>query len=184
MFEQASWHPLIVHAPLVLIPVSVLFALIDFIRPALGLRVAGVLLLVGGVGGAVLASQTGESAEHEAVRESRSVRQIGATGLGPTLTGTSSLIQTHAALGEMTRNVYGLLLLADGALLAASLPALKRFRGNRTLSARWQRIGRGAWIAVAALGLVLVVLTGHYGGQLVYDHGVGISTAAQTAQSP
>jgi uncharacterized membrane protein len=184
MFEQASWHPILVHAPLVLIPVSVVFALIDFVRPSAGLRLAAVLLLAGGVGGAMLATQSGEAAQHQAERAAPAVEKVQAGGPVARIVGGDSLLDTHARLGEMTRNLYGLLLVADVGLLLVTTPALARFRKGRTLVPRAARLGRGAWLLAAVAGLVLVVFTGHYGGSLVYDHGVGVQQGTSSVRGP
>src|SRR5690242_15281687 len=81
MFDSAYFHPLIVHAPLVLIPVAILFELLHSFAPKAGLRIAAVLLLAGGVAGAVLATETGEAAEKRA--EQVAADRIPADGLVP-----------------------------------------------------------------------------------------------------
>jgi uncharacterized membrane protein len=176
MFDSASLHPLIVHAPLVLIPVAILFELLHLVVPKAGLRIAAVLLLAGGVAGAVLATETGTSAEQHA--EQVAADQIPADGFVPQAVADGKLLETHARLGELTRNLYGTLLLVEGSLLMASAPALARFRRSWSLSARIERLLRGAWMSIAVVGLTVVVLTGHYGGLLVYDHAVGTVRAA------
>ncbi|MEO7913723.1 MAG: hypothetical protein ABIV47_29065 [Roseiflexaceae bacterium] len=57
MFDLADLHPLIVHAPQVLIPVAIVFQILHLLVPKAGLRIAAILLLAGGVGGAVLANE-------------------------------------------------------------------------------------------------------------------------------
>jgi uncharacterized membrane protein len=191
MFDLADLHPLIVHAPLVLIPVAIVFQLLHLLVPKAGLRIAAILLLAGGVGGAILATETGESAEHRSEQVSPGADQITVAGVVPQTIAEGNLLETHAKLGELTRNLYGFLLLVEAGLLAATLPALARFRGDWSLSDGMARIVRGAWMLVAVVGLVAVVLTGHYGGALVYNHGVGIpnqaavpSNAAQPSVAP
>lgn len=176
MFDIASVHPLIVHAPLVLIPVAILFELLHIVAPRAGLRIAAILLLAGGVAGAVLATETGEAAEKRA--EQVAADQIPADGFVPQIVAGGQLLETHARLGELTRNLYGALLLVEGGLLFVSLPGLARFRRNWSLPARVERRIRGAWMSVAVAGLAIVVLAGHYGGMLVYDHAVGTLRAA------
>lgn len=178
MFDLAALHPLIVHAPLVLIPVAILFELLHLFVPRAGLRLAAVLLLAGGVAGAILATETGESAEHRTEQVSPGADQISVPGFVPQTVAGGNLLKTHARLGELTRNLYGLLLLVEVGLLAASAPALARFRGGWSLSAGLARITHGAWMLVAVVGLAAVVLTGHYGGALVYNHAVGIPQQA------
>jgi uncharacterized membrane protein len=185
MFDLAALHPLIVHAPLVLIPVAILFELLHLLVPKAGLRIAAVLLLAGGVAGAVLATETGESAEHRAEQVTPNAEDIAVPGFVPQAVAEGNLLETHAKLGELTRNLYGVLLLVEAGLLAASAPALARFRGGWSLSGAVARITRGAWMLVAVAGLAAVVLTGHYGGTLVYSHAVGVpQQAAVPAAGP
>lgn len=187
MFDLAALHPLIVHAPLVLIPVAIAFELLHLLFPKAGLRIAAILLLAGGVGGAILATETGESAEHRTEQVSPGADEIMVAGAVPQAMAQGNLLETHAKLGDLARNLYGLLLLVEAGLLAATLPAFARFRGDWSLSSGVARIARGAWMVVAVAGLAVVVLTGHYGGALVYDHGVGIpkqaAAPANAAQS-
>ena len=178
MFDLAAMHPLIVHAPLVLIPVAILFELLHLVVPKAGLRLAAVLLLAGGVAGAILATETGESAEHRTEQVTPGAEDITVPGVVPQAVAEGNLLETHARLGELTRNLYGLLLVVEAGLLAASAPALARFRGGWSLSAGMARITRGAWMLTAVVGLAVVVLTGHYGGTLVYSHAVGIPQQA------
>ena len=183
MFDLAALHPVIVHAPLVLIPVAIVFHLLHLLVPKAGLRIAAILLLAGGVGGAILATETGESAEHRTEQVSPGAEDIIVSGIVPQAMAKGQLLETHAKLGELTRNLYGVLLLVDAGLLAASAPWFARFRGNWSLSVGMARMARGAWMLVAVAGLAVVVLTGHYGGTLVYDHGVGIPQQAAVPQS-
>jgi uncharacterized membrane protein len=178
MFDLAALHPLIVHAPLVLIPVAIVFQLLHLLVPKAGLRIAAILMLDGGVGGAILATETAESAEHRTDQVSPGAEDISVSGFVPQTMAEGNLLETHAKLGELTRNLYGFLLLVEAGLLATTLPALARFRRDWSLSAGVARIVRGTWMLVAIAGLAVVVLTGHYGGTLVYEHGVGIPKQA------
>lgn len=184
MFERASLHPLLVHVPLVLLPAAVAFMVLDMLRPGRGFRLTAVLLLIAGVGGATIAAASGEAAEHAARQALPRVRQIAVSGVVPSVLGQHSLLETHAALGELTRNLYGLLLLAEGGIIVLSAPVLARFRRGFTLPATWRRTARGVWVTVAVAGIVLVVFTGHYGGKLVYDHGVGTQNGPAAVQAP
>jgi uncharacterized membrane protein len=181
MFDIARFHPLIVHAPLVLIPMAILFQLLHLVVPKAGLRIAAVLLLAGGVAGAVLATETGNAAGRRA--EQVAADMIPADGFVPQAVADGKLLATHARLGEWTRNIYGALLLVEGGLLFLTLPVLARFRRGFSLPAGVVRLVRGVWMSVAVAGLVIVVLAGHYGGSLVYDHAVGTVRAAAPARS-
>ena len=184
MFDLAAMHPLIVHAPLVLIPVAILFELLHLLVPKAGLRIAAVLLLAGGVAGAVLATETGESAEHRSEQVTPGAEDITVSGFVPQTVAAGKLLETHARLGKLTRNLYGLLLLVEAGMLAASAPAVARFRGGWSVSAGVARMVRGAWMLVAVVGLAVVVLAGHYGGALVYSHAVGIPQQAAAPTVP
>lgn len=172
--NPATLHPLIVHAPLVLLPIAIVFELLSLAFPKSGLRIAAILLLLGGVGGAILATATGEAAEHRSERISENVEDIRVPDSVAQAIADGQLLETHAQLGEMTRNLYALLLLIEAGLFFATSPALARFRGNFTLSASVERLARGVWLIVGVAGIALVVLTGHYGGTMVYDYGIGI----------
>ena len=78
-------------------------------------------------------------------------------------------LDEHEEWGERTRNLAILSsLLAVGAVVAIRFPT----------------VSRGAGIAAAVAGMAAsyaVAETGHYGGLLVYKHGVGVNTAAGTA---
>lgn len=183
MPTTASLHPLIVHAPLVLIPAAVVFTLLSLFWSKGGLRIAAALLLAAGVATAVLATETGEAAEHRAEQMMPELEDISDPGSVPQAVAEGSLLETHAQLGEMTRNIYGLLLLIEGGLLFLTEPMFARLRGGRSLPAGVARLTRGLWTTAAVAGLALVVLTGHYGGKMVYDHGVGTTRDAQTTSS-
>jgi hypothetical protein len=59
----------------------------------------------------------------------------------------------------------------------------ERLRRGWSLPVSLVRLIRGAWMSVAVAGLAVVVLTGHYGGTLVYDHAVGTVRAATPASN-
>ena len=147
MFDLADLHPLIVHAPLVLIPVAIVFQLLHLLVPRAGLRIAAILLLAGGVGGAILATETGESAEHRTEQVSPGAEDISVSGFVPQTMAEGNLLETPAKLGELTRNLYAFLLLVEAGLLATTLPTLARFR-RTAARAKQRRVG----IAVRASG--------------------------------
>lgn len=72
-----------------------------------------------------------------------------------------SLIETHEHLAGATLGVFG-------ALLAWRLLLRNRFSPRTQI----------AYLMVAIVGLGLLSATGHYGGSLVYEHGVGVNAAA------
>ena len=182
MFEHTSLHPIFVHIPLVLLPVAAGFALADFVFPAARLRWAALALLLAGLAGAFLAKQTGDTAAHHARLMDPSVVDIKIGGTIPQVVGHGDLLHTHSQLGEWTRNLYGALAIVEGLLLFATHPAFRRWRRSWSLSAGVERLIRGVWIFVAVGGIGLVVLTGHYGGQLVYNHAVGVTPPHQMTE--
>ena len=150
-----SWHPLVIH-----FPIALLFAAVGIDLVALGVRRASWLrrtaatLYVLGAVAAVAAWRTGEAA---------------ARGLQLPAT-TKELLSAHQEWGERTLWVFGIL-------------------GIVRLAAEWR--GLTARVSVhlplflaGALGLVVVNETGEHGGQLVYQHGVGVVTGRRDGQPP
>lgn len=147
-------HPALVHFPIVLILIGTAAAVAAvFVRRWHLPWVAAGLLLAGAVGG-VAATWSGEE-EGETVG-----------GLSPE---AEQILDEHEEWGERTRNLAILAgLLAAGAVVAGRFP----------------KVSRGAGIAAALAGLAAcyaVAETGHYGGLLVYKHGVGVNAAAGNA---
>jgi uncharacterized membrane protein len=173
---MGNWHPLVVHAPLALLPLATLFAILDIFVPPLRLRVAALILLALGVGGAFLAVQTGGPARHQDLLTTPGLRSIPAGGLIPKLVGGGMMMSTHSALAQLTELLYAGLLAAELAMLFLTVPRFQAYRRGITLTCVQDRVLRGVWIAISVVGIGLVVLTGHYGGALVYDHGVGVQT--------
>ena len=173
--DLAEFHPIFVHLPLALLPAAVALRLAHAVFPRAGLRVAAILLLLAGVGFGLLAKESGEAAEHRAEQVTRNLEEIQAGGSIPQLVADGSLLETHAELAENTVLIFGLLLAAEAALLFLSHPAFARWRGSFSLSLPVQRVAGGIWLVLAVASLALVVLTGFYGGKLVYDHGVGVA---------
>lgn len=73
----ASWHPLIVHAPLVFIPLAVALAAVAFVRPNSTLRLVAAAVLSLGVVGAFLATQTGGAARRRAGHAAGAITIVG-----------------------------------------------------------------------------------------------------------
>ncbi|WP_054536447.1 DUF2231 domain-containing protein [Herpetosiphon geysericola] len=178
MLDLAQYHPLLVHAPLILLPTAILLRVLHLIWPKAGFRITAIVLLVAGVGLGILAKESGEAAEHAAEARSANVEAIQATGTIPTMFGEGSLLETHASLAETTVIVFMLLLISEALLLFLSQPFFARWRGSFSLPIRLHKPLEIGWVVVGVAAIALVVLTGHYGGKLVYEHGVGISLSA------
>lgn len=77
------------------------------------------------------------------------------------VSGAHDLVETHKGLGIVTMILYGLLILWRAAL-----------------KNRWQQKAT-AYLLATAVGVALVLATGYYGGQLVYQYGIGMERAAR-----
>lgn len=137
-------HPLVVHATVVLVPLTALLVVLTAVSPRLRAW-AGPLPLVGAVISTILApisTSTGESLEHSL--------------------GESKLIEEHAELGDML--VWWCIPLAVVAVAAYLLR-----RSGRT-PGKWFDWAIAAVGVVVAVGtLVQVVLVGHSGAQAVWS---------------
>lgn len=150
-------HPAIVHFPIVLLIVAAPIAVVSIFLPKWHLPILAALLLSGGFVGSVAATWTGDQEEEMAGEISATAERV---------------LDSHEEWGERTQVLAG-----SSALLAILTVALLRF----------PRISRGLAV-LAALGSAATALavaqTGHFGGQLVYKHGLGINVAAgQISQS-
>lgn len=144
-------HPAIVHLPIVLILLGTMVAITAvFVRRwHLPWLAAGLLLT--GAAGAAAATWTGSNEQEMVGKISDRAEQI---------------LDQHEEWAVRTRNVAIL-----AALLAIGAAGLSQFPvARKTLAVAAALVALGASYCVAA--------TGHYGGQLVYKHGVGINTAA------
>lgn len=147
-------HPAVVHFPIVLILIGAMVAVAAAFAPRWRLPLITAILLGLGALGAIVAAQTGEEEGELANLNSEA---------------SETILDQHEDWAETTRT-----LAIVAALLAAVSVSLFRFpRTARILSAAT------ALVALAASGAV--ALTGHYGGQLVYRHGVGINLEAGQA---
>jgi len=150
-------HPLLVHVPVVLIPLALVGVVLMLVRPQWrsALLIPTTAVAMAGAAGAILASQAGEWLQ-ERVPESH-------------------LIHDHAELGEMSRNMA---ILFAGAMFVWALRELVTTRGwfggtafARLLSARWVAIA--ALVGAVVFGLlstVWVARAGHTGAKAAW-HG-------------
>jgi uncharacterized membrane protein len=158
MFQLPSpLHPAIVHFPIVLILLGAAVAVLAVFLRRWHLPWLAAGLLAAGAAGAFAAVWTGESA---------------AELVGELTPAAEQLLDEHEDWAERTRTVATTA--AVLAILAASI-------------GRFPRIARSAAALAAVVAIAAaacVAETGHYGGQLVYKHGVGINPAAGASQSP
>ncbi len=159
-FGDMPSHPLLVHIPVVLVPVAAIGALACAVRTSWRDRYLSVVTLVSAVAfaGAVLAAQSGESLEE-------SYEEAGQT-ISPTL-------HDHAELGERARLAAFVLLI----VLAAWWAVLRWWRkvGDERATARLRKPRQ----VVAALAVVsvlagavatgAVITAGHSGADSVWE---------------
>jgi uncharacterized membrane protein len=141
-------HPAIVHFPIALLLVGAAVAVAAvFVRPWHFPVFAAILLSLGALG-AVAATVTGEEEEEKVEHAIPSAEPV---------------LKKHEEWGESARNA-GILaaVFAIGAAALVSRPVIGRFLSVLT-----------AFVAIGA-GYA-VVQTGHFGGELVYRHGAGVT---------
>ena len=156
-------HPLLVHIPVVLVPLATLGALVLAVRPGLMRAYGPLVVAIAGVAfvGSLLAASSGESLE-ETYEAS-----------GQSLTAT---LEDHVEMGEQVRLFVGLFfLLALGWLLAARW--VRTVGDERAVAAvkRPRLIGIVLALLVAVSGVVAtvsVVSTGHSGARSVWEQDV------------
>lgn len=144
-------HPAIVHFPITLILLGSMVALLVVILRRWHLPWLAAVLLVTGAAGSIVATRTGGQ-QAEMAGEISGVAE--------------HILDQHEEWGELTRNM---------AIVAAILALLSASSARFPKATRW--LG-GATALIAGATVYAVAQTGHYGGQLVYKHGVGINTAA------
>lgn len=147
-------HPLVVHFPIAFLLLYSLFKIFPFERwiPKISWRQVRFILLLAGVLGAVVASMTGEVAEH-LVRPDRSI------------------VEMHSLFAAVSTWIYAALL--AGELLAFLNPYFaQKFSQVRLLkvSLLIERIltHRALSIFLSIVGVIAISLTGLLGGFMVY----------------
>lgn len=148
-------HPAIVHFPITLILMGTVAAVAAVVFPRAALAGFSAVILAFGAAGAIAATWSGDVDEEKAEHAGVAANQV---------------FEEHEEWGERARNAAILGALAAG--VAAF--SLKRFPGFSR--------GAAALTAAISLGASWCVLeAGHYGGQLVYQHGVGVSLGRHPA---
>ena len=150
--DIGAFHPLVVHFPIAGLIIAAVLDLAALVIRRPDLSAAALYVQAIAAAGAVASYLTGEAAE-EGVEHALEARPA-----------VEALLERHEDLGKIAMIVAVVLVFGRAAL------AFKGLAGATV--ARW---------AVAALSLaaaVLVGLTGFYGGELVYGHGVGVATPA------
>lgn len=153
-------HPLMVHIPVVMIPLTLVLALLAMVLPRTARGASLGLLATATIGmiGAQLAVMSGEDLEHR-VEES-------------SLNHDMSLIHDHAELGEMTRTISFFVFLAAVAfawrIWNDHLPERFRGVGTRLQGRTAGAVVLAALLLTSALCTVWAVRTGHVGAKAAW----------------
>lgn len=147
-------HPMVVHFPIALLLVALLFDVAALFLPKAGLTRTSLYLSALAAPGAVAAYLSGEAAEEPAEN----------------LPGIEALLERHEDLGK-------LLMIAAIAVLIVRLGFFWR-RWHETIA------GRAVLAFFGGILAILVGATGYAGGQLVYDHGAGVRPLLEQPGAP
>jgi uncharacterized membrane protein len=149
-------HPLFVHAPIVLISLTLVLGLVYVVVPPLRPRLGSALLLLAAVSplSALFATVSGE----------RLAARLG----------ENDAIRRHEGFGEMTRNLAAVLLVLVLMLVVVDRLRVRRRRREETLAVADHpgrlggRGGGGVWTAVSVLLSVLLLGVGGATGAYLY----------------
>ena len=144
-------HPEVVHFPIALLLLGAPLAVVAVFVRRWNLPVLAAVVLALGGGGALVATWTGGQAAELA---------------GELNGGGEQVLDQHEDWGGRARNA---------GIVAAVLAVASASLFRKPVAAR----AAGAAAALAAVAAAFsVAQAGHYGGQVVYKHGVGVNTAA------
>ncbi len=145
------WHPVFLHFPIALLTTAVVVDAAALLCRRPNWQPGAYALLLAGTVGAAASVFTG-NADAVAYRQAD----------------VAAAIQDHEDLGTATFLLFLLMLLGR-------LPDVLRAGRRGSIQPPGQAGRRAAWLwlAVGVVGLVLLYLTSHHGGELVYQHGVG-----------
>jgi uncharacterized membrane protein len=167
-------HPIVVHFPIALLIASVGLDFLSLVLRRAGLTTAATWLLVLGVPGALAALLTGKVAG-----------SVVNTAAASDLLHLHKICAVGASLTFGTLLVLRLVWLAPRVLqwLPQAVPATQSavVGGQRALrsalptlyTSRLPGIVVAMYLALGLVGVVLLALTGYFGGAIVYDRGVG-----------
>ncbi len=136
-------HPVLVHFPIALLVISVVFELAAWFTRKSHLSLVGWWLQLIGTVGVIAATLSGVVAE---------------AAVGVALLRAADTFALHEQLAFVTCIVFAVLLFF-------------RLSSHRALPAGWPRL----YLAALTGGVVLLLLTGWFGGELVFSYGIGVS---------
>ncbi len=147
-------HPLIVHFPIAFLLLYSLLTIVPFHRwlPTVAWREVRLVVLIAGVLGALVASSTGELAEHIARPDER-------------------IVEMHAFFASVSTWVYGLLLAGEVlALIYSRIRTILAVPFVRTVVSIMKNVltHRAVVVVLAIVGVIAISLTGLLGGVMVY----------------
>ncbi len=159
-FGDLPSHPLLVHLPVVLVPLALLGCVVLLIRPRWQRALGPVVAVIAGIGfvGSILASQSGEALEDD-------FRETGMT--------IGAAIQDHAEMGEQVPIIAGLFFVL---VLGWVLLGAWRRRSGDERAVQVLRSPRAVMTGLLVLSLVAgtvatvsVIRTGHSGAESVWS---------------
>lgn len=161
-------HPLLVHIPIVLLPLAAVGVVLMVIKPLWNQRLRWIVLALAAAGtfGAVLAASAGESLEGR-------IRRVDGGD-------AARRWHRHAELGDTARNVALLFLGLVAVYVLVPWWMERRARSGEARSStmnRWVTIGIAVLaLAGAAASFITIVYAGHTGSKSVWDNYVGDSS--------
>ncbi|MEZ5215853.1 MAG: DUF2231 domain-containing protein [Ilumatobacteraceae bacterium] len=166
-------HPLLVHVPVVLIPMAGLIALAMAIRPVWFVKHGWGLCVITGIGalGAIMAAGSGEQLEH--------------------MVGRNALIEDHAQAGELARTISIIFFVVVTALKVYQVRTAKQ--AARSAVTDTSPVKQAAWVGIVTslllgvsgiAGTVAVAVAGHDGAKASWQERVDQSGQAPDGQAP
>lgn len=160
-----SFHPLIVHFPIVLLltaPLFILFSAIVASKKGRPYMMIGLAILVIGTGTLYLAAETGKSSAQLADFDGSS----------------RAVLQLHQRLASETRSVFTVLTALLVTLVALSrvlrVPPVRTYTTAMPL----------AFLVLYSTGILFLVNTAHAGGRLVHEFGIHAMMPPQPTPPP
>lgn len=161
-FGDLPSHPLLVHLPVVLVPLALLGLLAAVVRPSWRRGLGPVVAVVSGIGflGAILASNSGEALEDDLA------------GTGMTIT---EAIRDHGEMGEQVPVIAGLFFVLVLAWVLVTAWRRRAGEERATATLRSPKVVLAALLTLSVLAgtvaTVSVIRTGHSGAESVWGEG-------------